>query len=244
MKKIIILILLCLCVFPNTIKAGIICNDGWESSCPFPGPGCCSHHGGIPGGSDYSNGYSGGEGFGGLILIGFCFIAVIGIYQTIKEKNEQRIEIENQVREKEEIKEYYLDMLSRKWKKYLKEKEEGFGLYKFEKKISKKEKIEFLKKEKEINYKKLQDSIKKYNISLQMIKTISDDKLNDFGKQDKQNAKDSYNNIFYYIYVLGVINDRLSDLDKSIDYLSFTRYKNQLFKEFGVFDELLSKYRS
>ena len=53
LKKILLIILLILFI-PLTVNAGIICSDGWESSCVVPGPGCCSHHGGI----GYSNTYS------------------------------------------------------------------------------------------------------------------------------------------------------------------------------------------
>ena len=48
MKKIkLILFFITLLSIPFNINAGIICNDGWESSCSVSGPGCCSHHGGV-----------------------------------------------------------------------------------------------------------------------------------------------------------------------------------------------------
>ena len=43
--------------FPITANAGIICNDGWESSCVVSGPGCCSHHGGVAGNTTSSSNY-------------------------------------------------------------------------------------------------------------------------------------------------------------------------------------------
>ena len=46
LKKNLLIILLILFI-PLTVNAGIICSDGWESSCIVPGPGCCSHLGGI-----------------------------------------------------------------------------------------------------------------------------------------------------------------------------------------------------
>lgn len=48
----IILLILFFLIIPTNVSAGIICNDGWESSCLVSGPGCCSHHGGV---SNYSN---------------------------------------------------------------------------------------------------------------------------------------------------------------------------------------------
>lgn len=51
MKKFLIIILLL--IFPLPVNAGIICNDGWESSCEVSGPGCCSHHGGVDKGTNY-----------------------------------------------------------------------------------------------------------------------------------------------------------------------------------------------
>ena len=56
MKRIIFLLMITL-LFPINVWAGIICNDGWESSCLSSGPGCCSHHGGVAGGNSYSNSY-------------------------------------------------------------------------------------------------------------------------------------------------------------------------------------------
>ena len=53
MKKFLIIILLL--IFPLPVNAGIICNDGWESSCIVSGPGCCSHHGGVDSGSEHQN---------------------------------------------------------------------------------------------------------------------------------------------------------------------------------------------
>ena len=44
--------------FPVTANAGIICNDGWESSCVVSGPGCCSHHGGVAGNTTSSSNYN------------------------------------------------------------------------------------------------------------------------------------------------------------------------------------------
>ena len=58
MKKILMfLIVVCLNVsfFTIPVKAGIRCSDGWESSCSVPGPGCCSHHGGVKENNNYSS---------------------------------------------------------------------------------------------------------------------------------------------------------------------------------------------
>lgn len=65
MKKneLILLVLICICVVPVSISAGVICNDGWESSCPVSAPGCCSSHGGVAGGGTYTgNTYGGSSG--------------------------------------------------------------------------------------------------------------------------------------------------------------------------------------
>lgn len=51
-----IMLILVLLIIPFDVNAGIICNDGWESSCIVSGPGCCSHHGGVAGSSsNYAN---------------------------------------------------------------------------------------------------------------------------------------------------------------------------------------------
>ncbi len=61
MKKIIFGLIMVFLI-PLNINAGIICNDGWESSCVVSGPGCCSHHGGVYKSyntySSYNTGYS------------------------------------------------------------------------------------------------------------------------------------------------------------------------------------------
>lgn len=44
-------------IVPIDVSAGIICNDGWESSCEISGPGCCSHHGGVTESSNISDNY-------------------------------------------------------------------------------------------------------------------------------------------------------------------------------------------
>ena len=55
LKKVPLLIAFLLTI-PISVNAGVICNDGWESSCVVSGPGCCSHHGGVAGNSsNYSN---------------------------------------------------------------------------------------------------------------------------------------------------------------------------------------------
>lgn len=61
--KLILLVIICICVVPVSISAGVICNDGWESSCPVSAPGCCSSHGGVAGGGTYTgNAYGGSSG--------------------------------------------------------------------------------------------------------------------------------------------------------------------------------------
>lgn len=58
MKKFFCIMLFLLIVtFPMVVNAGIICSDGWESSCSVSGPGCCSHHGGV--GKSYGSSSSG-----------------------------------------------------------------------------------------------------------------------------------------------------------------------------------------
>lgn len=61
MKKRLYLVLILLLVFPCTIKANIICNDGTVSpKCADCHRGCCSHHGGCS--SSYSNSSSNSGG--------------------------------------------------------------------------------------------------------------------------------------------------------------------------------------
>lgn len=60
-KKIIYLLIIFFIVFPIKVNAGIICNDGWESSCVASGPGCCSNHGGVYNDNAYNSSYSSSE---------------------------------------------------------------------------------------------------------------------------------------------------------------------------------------
>lgn len=53
-KKFLTIVIL-LILMPINISAGIICSDGWESSCTISGPGCCSHHGGVGSKVNYNN---------------------------------------------------------------------------------------------------------------------------------------------------------------------------------------------
>lgn len=227
-------------MLPITIKAGIICEDGWESSCDFPGPGCCSHHGGVAGNDEYYDNSSSSDvkpvGAWFYILIFFVIPIIYSIREKQKEKQKERY--------KEELEEYYKNLLSKKWRKYLKEKEDGTGLYELEKGLTKNEKKRFLQEEQEKCYKKINHYVSEYNWAINIIKNKDDSDFGDYEKSQKQRAINSYDKIFDYIFMLCVLNDRLKDLDKTNNYLSFTRYKNQLFNEFSVFDELLSKYRS
>lgn len=80
MKKSLLIILILL-IIPITVNAGIICSDGWESSCVVPGPGCCSHHGGI-GFDDYSSSYNDEPNYGAIIVIGIIVVVIICIYKS------------------------------------------------------------------------------------------------------------------------------------------------------------------
>lgn len=70
-----IFIILILLVIPITVNAGIICSDGWESSCTVPGPGCCSHHGGV-GGFSGSDNYSSSDSSNSDFQIYFFWIPI------------------------------------------------------------------------------------------------------------------------------------------------------------------------
>lgn len=88
MKKIAILLtIIFMTFFPINIKAGVMCNDGWTSSCIVSGPGCCSHHGGVAdyeedydyddyNGYDYDNNDDGGSY---IIIVGIIILIIIGI---------------------------------------------------------------------------------------------------------------------------------------------------------------------
>lgn len=83
-KKFQLIFLLLMILIPITVHAGIICSDGWESSCSVPGPGCCSHHGGIPGGGSNYSSSSSSDGFWGLLLLGGMGLIIINIYMKIR----------------------------------------------------------------------------------------------------------------------------------------------------------------
>lgn len=99
LKKVLLLIAFLLTI-PISVNAGVICNDGWESSCVVSGPGCCSHHGGVAGNSsNYSNSnryynsdksefvenLESGEYAGILTLIILGLPILIGLVSGIKE---------------------------------------------------------------------------------------------------------------------------------------------------------------
>ena len=87
MKKIIklsLMVIINVCFFIIPVNAGIKCSDGWESSCLVPGPGCCSHHGGIASNS-YSSGIS-NDSSSSMIFLILGVIAVIWFFDNIRKK--------------------------------------------------------------------------------------------------------------------------------------------------------------
>lgn len=60
-NKLKLLIIISILILPLSVNAGVICNDGWESSCIVSGPGCCSKHGGVAGGGSYTGNSYGGS---------------------------------------------------------------------------------------------------------------------------------------------------------------------------------------
>lgn len=54
-KSFVFLILILMTIFPVVVKANVVCNDGWVSSCVVSGPGCCSWHGGVAHSYNYSD---------------------------------------------------------------------------------------------------------------------------------------------------------------------------------------------
>ena len=98
LKIVLLLLLMFVLVFPFNVKAGVICSDGWESSCLISGPGCCSHHGGVAGGgSHYSNYYDESDDFfsklydgeyaGVLTILFFLGLILFGVISCIVESN-------------------------------------------------------------------------------------------------------------------------------------------------------------
>ena len=94
MKKVIYVLILCLYILPITVKAGIICEDGWESSCVVSGPGCCSHHGGI---ADNDNYYSNSSSSDVEPVGAWFYILLFGgpciwvLFSTLKEKFKENL---------------------------------------------------------------------------------------------------------------------------------------------------------
>lgn len=96
-----------LLIIPICVKAGVICNDGWESSCDFSGPGCCSHHGGVADGGYYEGDYyssSSDDGVGiwfyVLLFLGLPFGGYL-IEEFSNRKEQRKLEEEIQRKEKE-----------------------------------------------------------------------------------------------------------------------------------------------
>ena len=99
-KKFQLIFLLLMILIPITVNAGIICSDGWESSCSIPGPGCCSHHGGV-GGNNSNSGMTAQEFYereeqieatlwiGGIILF-VVFIVGGNWYLKYDEKKQKK----------------------------------------------------------------------------------------------------------------------------------------------------------
>lgn len=258
MKKIIFLVFIIISFIiylPITAYAGIICNDGWESSCVVEAPGCCSHHGGTAGGNDYNN-YSSnynddsfinnlenGEYAGILTILILGIPIILGIVFNNKEKKTALQEKTKKEEEQEEIKEYYKKYLKKLWDKYLIEKSKSSETIYFDKNDRTKTKIKKLEEHKTHYFNKLEDAVKQYKLKISYIKNNSDENLNSIGKAFKQEAINSYQSILDNIYHLCVINDILAELDKSNNYLSYIKYRNTLLKDYSVFDELLSIYR-
>ena len=248
-----ILLILLLLLIPITVHAGIICSDGWESSCTVPGPGCCSHHGGIGGGSTYNNYSSNDDSFidrlndgeyaGIITLIILGGPIVLGFYFDKKEKKEMLKKIEEIQQEKEEIKRYYLKYLKEMWDEYQKEKDISVINLNLEKFNDKKSRINYLIEQRENITGLLKNSISKYKANISSIKNVLDENLNSIGKKTKEEAISFYKKIFECIFKLSVINDILTELDNSNDYLTYIKYRNSLLKEYSVLDELLSIYR-
>lgn len=76
MKRCFLFVFIIFAMYPLIVKAGIICNDGWESSCIVPGPGCCSHHGGISGGNN-SNYYTSDDSLNDNEYTGIIILIII-----------------------------------------------------------------------------------------------------------------------------------------------------------------------
>lgn len=106
-----ILIVLILLIVPINVNAGIICNDGWESSCVVSGPGCCSHHGGVDFGDSFSSDDSFFEQidddealdiFGFIVLSGFAmyivylFVVIIPTCFGTKDSRKKQFVIEEE----------------------------------------------------------------------------------------------------------------------------------------------------
>lgn len=252
MKRIILLFFVIFVMFPLIVKAGIICSDGWESSCGVSGPGCCSHHGGISGGNNYNYSTSDdsfidrlndGEYAGILTLIIIFGPIVLGIYFDIKETKESKEKLEQILQERKELKNSYLKYFEEMWDKYQKDKEISVINLNLDIYNDKKEKIKYIIKEQENLTDLLKETVYKYRLRIASIKKITDENLDSVGKLAKKAAISYYKEILECIFKLCVINDVLTKLDKSNEYLTYNEYRDSLFEEYSVFKELLSIYR-
>jgi len=132
-KKFQLIFLLLMILIPITVNAGIICSDGWESSCSIPGPGCCSHHGGV-GGNNSNSGMTAQEFYereeqieatlwiGGIILF-VVFIVGGNWYLKYDEKKQKKLEQEKLDEEKRKK----LEAFRQKQKMLLEEQKRKIG---------------------------------------------------------------------------------------------------------------------
>lgn len=250
MKKFLIIILLL--IYPLPVNAGIICNDGWESSCIVSGPGCCSHHGGVDNGSEHQNvninNYISNsdeeETSLVLILLILGLPIILGIYSNYKEKKEKEEQFRKKQEQKAIIQQEHIDYLEELWQEYLHEtKQTTMNDFSIHNDVPLELKIQLLNDKKEEQYALLQNNITKYKSALSMIKNTPDDNMNEIGQSFKQEAINHYKEIFKCIFSLCVINDLLSEIDTVNKYPNFNEYRNLLFNQFGILDELLEIYR-
>lgn len=236
MKKIFNFILLIVTIFlilsPLKVRAGIICNDGWESSCSVEAPGCCSHHGGYgESDEDYYNGgnYSSGNNYSnnnnngaiGGFLIGGVLVAliIIGIFgkepnnldepRTPQQQKNDKANLDKFIKETNEIWQYYnnKDIETIKTLKELKEMEDKV--------------IEKLKEDFNIYSKK----IRKFNNEGHGYVEVHN-KLYDIKKG---------------LCNLCKINEMLAKLDKRRKPFSYNDYLANLIEEYNILENIIQK---
>ena len=236
MKKIFNFILLIVAIFlilsPLKVRAGIICNDGWESSCSVEAPGCCSHHGGY-GESDEDNynggSYSSGNNYsnddndgaiGGVLVIGgiivFIILGIVGNSLDKPKTPEQKKRINN-----------------KRLYKFIKETNQRWLDY------NNKE-IEKLKSIKELKEKE-QKVISKLKRDL----IIYTNKVNNWNIDYISSASVYFErvNIMEDLCDLCKINEMLSDLDKRRKSFDYNDYLADLIEEYKILENVIESLK-